>query len=93
MKLPRRQFLRLALCAAALPVASRIAWAQTYPVRPVRLIVGFAAGGGNDLIARIVGQKLSEYIGQPVVVENRTDAGGRLAVDYLQGRRQTATAS
>jgi tripartite-type tricarboxylate transporter receptor subunit TctC len=85
MKLPRRVFLHLAAGASVLPVASRIARAQTYPVRPVRLIVGFAASGGNDLIARIVGQKLSEYIGQPVVVENRTGAGGRLAVDYLQG--------
>jgi tripartite-type tricarboxylate transporter receptor subunit TctC len=85
MKLPRRVFLHLAAGLSVLPIASRIARAQTYPVRPVRLIVGFAAGGGNDLIARIVGQKLSEYIGQPVVVENRTGAGGRLAVDYLQG--------
>ena len=55
-----------------------------YPAKPIRIIVGFAAGGGNDLMARIVGQKLSENIGQTVVVENRTGAGGRLAVDYLQ---------
>jgi tripartite-type tricarboxylate transporter receptor subunit TctC len=82
---PRRRFLRVAAGAAALPTVLRIARAQTYPVRPVRLIVGFAAGGGTDLIARIVGQKLSEYVGQPVVVENHTGAGGRLAVDYLQG--------
>jgi tripartite-type tricarboxylate transporter receptor subunit TctC len=57
-----------------------------YPAKPIRVIVGFAAGSGNDLMARIVGQKLSENIGQPVVVENRTGAGGRLAVEYLQGQ-------
>jgi tripartite-type tricarboxylate transporter receptor subunit TctC len=89
----RRQFVHLAAGAAALPAVSRVARAQTYPTKPVRLVVGFAAGGGNDLIARIVGQKLSEYIAQPVVVENRTGAGGRLAVDYLRACRRTATAS
>jgi len=59
--------------------------AAHYPAKPIRVVVGFAAGGGNDLVARIVGQKLFENIGQAVVVENRPGAGGRLAVDYLQG--------
>ena len=63
MKLPRRQFLRLGAGAAALPVFSRIAWAQTYPTRPVHWIVSFAAGGPNDIVARIVGQYLSDHLG------------------------------
>jgi tripartite-type tricarboxylate transporter receptor subunit TctC len=71
MKLPRRRFLHLAAGAAALPTVSRIAWAQTYPTRPVRVIVGFAAGGGYDIIARLIGQWLSERLGQQFVIENR----------------------
>ncbi|HVD75060.1 MAG TPA: tripartite tricarboxylate transporter substrate binding protein, partial [Xanthobacteraceae bacterium] len=71
MKLPRRKFLHLAAGVAALPVLSRIARAQAYPSRPVRIIVGFAAGGGNDIVARLIGQWLSEHLGQPFVVENR----------------------
>ena len=70
MKLPRRQFLHLAAGAAALPAVSRFAWAQTYPTRPVRWIVGFAPGGGNDIVARLMGQWLSERLGQPFVIEN-----------------------
>ncbi|HEV3371182.1 MAG TPA: tripartite tricarboxylate transporter substrate binding protein, partial [Xanthobacteraceae bacterium] len=74
MKLPRRQFLHLAAIAAAIPAASRIALAQTYPTRPVRLIVGFTAGGGADITARLIGQWLSDRLGQNFVIENRPGA-------------------
>ena len=79
MRLPRRNFLRLAAGAAALPTASRIAWAQNYPSRPIRLILGFAAGGSADIVARLIAQLVSERIGQPVIVENRTGASSNLA--------------
>ena len=69
MKLPRRRFLHLAAGAAALPAVSRIAWAQTYPSRPVRLIVGFGAGSASDIVARLIGEWLSERLGQPFVIE------------------------
>ena len=78
MKLPRRQFLHLAAGAAALPAMSRVAWAQAYPTRPVRVIVPVAAGGGSDITARLMGQWLSERLGQPFVIENR--AGGALNI-------------
>jgi len=81
MKLPRRNFLHLAASAAALPVVSRIAWAQTYPTRPVRIIAGFAPGGPADIIARLMGQFLSERLGQQFIVENRPGAGGNIAAE------------
>jgi tripartite-type tricarboxylate transporter receptor subunit TctC len=83
MKLPRRKFLRLAAGGAALPALSRIACAQTYPTRPIRWIVSFPAGGSNDIVARIVGQYLSELLGQQVVVENRAGAGGTLGMQAV----------
>jgi tripartite-type tricarboxylate transporter receptor subunit TctC len=79
MKLPRRQFLHLAAGAAALPAVSRIARAQTYPARPVRFIVGFTPGGSFDITARLIGQWLSERLGQQFVIENRPGAAGNIA--------------
>jgi tripartite-type tricarboxylate transporter receptor subunit TctC len=83
MKLPRRHFLHLAAGAAALPALSRITWAQGYPSRPVRVIVPFAAGGGVDIIARLMGQWLSERLGQPFVIENRPGAGGNIGTEAV----------
>ena len=83
MKLPRRTFLRLAAGGAALPVAWRIARAQSYPSRPVHVIVATAAGGGNDIAARLVGQWLSEHFGQPFVVENRPGAGSNIGTEAV----------
>jgi tripartite-type tricarboxylate transporter receptor subunit TctC len=81
MKLPRRTFLHLAAGTAALPVVSRIARAQTYPSRPVHLIVGYAPGGGTDITARLMGQWLSERLGRPFVIENRSGAGGNIGTE------------
>jgi tripartite-type tricarboxylate transporter receptor subunit TctC len=83
MKLPRRTFLHLAADAAALPAVSRIARAQAYPSRPVRIIVGFGAGFSPDIVARLVGQRLSERLGQQFVVENRPGAAGNLATEAV----------
>jgi len=83
MKLPRRQFLYLAAGAAALTAVSRIAWAQAYPTRPVRIIVGFPAGGPIDILARLIGQWLSERLGQPFVIESRAGAGGNIATEAV----------
>src|SRR5215472_12427943 len=83
MKLPRRNFLHLAAGAAALPAASRIARAQAYPTRPVRIIVGFPPGGGSDILARLMGQWLSERLNQPFVVENRPGAGANIATEAV----------
>jgi tripartite-type tricarboxylate transporter receptor subunit TctC len=79
MKLPRREFLHMAASAVALPAVSQIAWAQAYPSRPVRLIVGFAPGGTADISARIMAQYLSERLGQQFIVENRPGANGNIA--------------
>src|SRR5215468_245449 len=81
MKLARRAFLRLAGGAAGLPVIPRIGWAQNYPTRPVRIIVGFAPGGTTDLLARLMGQWLSDRLGQQFVIENRPGAAGNLATE------------
>jgi tripartite-type tricarboxylate transporter receptor subunit TctC len=84
MKLPhRRQFLHLAADAAALPAVSQIARAETCPTRPVRLIVGFPAGGTDDITARLMGQRLSERLGQPFVIENRPGANTNLATEAV----------
>ncbi len=83
MKLPRRQFLHLAAGAAALPAVSRIAWAQAYPTRPVRIVVGFPPAGLNDITARLIGQWLSEQLGQQFIVENRPGVGGNLATEAV----------
>src|SRR5262245_3689037 len=83
MKLSRRQFLHLAAGAAALPAVSRIAWAQAYPTRPVRIIVPFPAGQASDTMARLMGQTLSERLGQPFVIENRTGAGGNIGTESV----------
>src|SRR5262249_51622141 len=79
----RRQFLHLATGAAALPALSLIARAQAYPTRPVRIIVGFAAGGTTDIISRLIGQWLSERLGQQFVIENRPGASGNLAAEAV----------
>jgi tripartite-type tricarboxylate transporter receptor subunit TctC len=81
--LPRRKFLHLAAGAAALPAVARIARAQDYPARPVRWIVGFPAGGPNDILARLMGQWLSERLGKPFVIENRPGAGGNIGTEAV----------
>src|SRR6266566_1213732 len=83
MKLPRRTFLHLAAGAAALPAVSRIARAQAYPSRPARIIVGYAAGGGTDITARLIGQWLSERLGQQFVIENRPGAGSNIGTEAV----------
>jgi tripartite-type tricarboxylate transporter receptor subunit TctC len=83
MKLPRRNFLHLAAVAAALPAASRIARAQAYPARPVRIIVGAAPSGTYDIMARLIGQSLSERLGQPFVIENRPGAGTTIGTEAV----------
>ena len=83
MKLPRRKFLHLAAGAAALPAVPRIARAQAYPTRPVRMVVPFAAGGVADILARLIGQRLSERLGQPFVIENRPGGGTNIATEAV----------
>jgi tripartite-type tricarboxylate transporter receptor subunit TctC len=83
MKLPRRTFLYLAAGTATVPAVSRVAWAQVYPTRPVRIIVPFPAGQATDTIARLIGQSLSERLGQPFIIENRTGAGGNIGTESV----------
>src|SRR5262245_64113325 len=83
MKLPRRNFLHLAAGAAALPAVPRLAWAQAYPSRPVRIIVPAAPAGPTDILARLMGQWLSERLGQQFVIENRTGAGGNVGTEAV----------
>ena len=83
MKLPRRNFLYLAAGGAVLSAVSRLAKAETYPSRPVRIIVGYPPGGTADVVARLIGQQLSERLGQPFVVENRAGAGTNIATEIV----------
>jgi tripartite-type tricarboxylate transporter receptor subunit TctC len=83
MKLPRRRFLHLAAGVAMLPVASRITWAQTYPTRPVRIVVSAPPGGAIDILARLIGQWLSEHFGEPVILENKPGAGTNIGTEFV----------
>jgi tripartite-type tricarboxylate transporter receptor subunit TctC len=83
MKLPRRSFLHLAVGAITLPVLSGVARTQTYPARPIRWIVGYPAGGGTDIMARLMGQSLSERLGQPFIIENRAGAASNIATEAV----------
>ena len=83
MKLPRRHFLHLTAGVAAFPALSRVAWAQTYPTQPLRLILGYPPGGSADITARLTGQWLSERLGQPVIIESRPGAATNLATEAV----------
>src|SRR5262245_5735178 len=83
MKLPRRKFLHLAAGAAALPAVSRIAWAQTYPTRPVRTVAATAPGGAPDILARLIGPRLSGRLGQQFVIENRPGGGSNIGTEAV----------
>src|SRR5262245_18458429 len=83
MRTPRRKFLQLTASAAALTAVSGIARAQAYPSRPVRIVIGFPAGGGADILARLIGQWLSERLGQAFIVENRPGASGNIGTEAV----------
>ena len=87
MHLSRRKFLHLGAGVAMLPAALRPAWAQSFPVHPVRIVVGFAAGSTTDILARLIGQWLSQRLGQQFVIENRPGAGGYRRRNRREGRR------
>ncbi len=93
MKLPRRRFLHLAATAAALPALPRIARADTYPSRPVQMIVGFPAGSAPDIIARLAAQWLSDKLGQNFIIENRPGAGSNIGTELVVKAQPTATRS
>src|SRR3954454_22263165 len=83
MKLSRRYFLHLASGATTLPAMARMGWAQPYPSRPIRIIVGYAAGNAPDIIARLLGPRLSARLGQPVIIENKPGAGTNIATEAV----------
>src|SRR6476620_7491449 len=83
MKLLRRQFLKFVAATIAAPVLPRLASALDYPTRPTKIVAGFAAGGGVDITARLIGQWLADHLGQPFVVENRTGAGGNIGTEAV----------
>src|SRR5215470_10208006 len=83
MKLPRRKFLLLTGNAAAFSIAPRVAKAQAYPSRPVRIVVGYAPGGGQDILARLIGQWLSDRLGQSFIIENRPGSGANIATEAV----------
>src|SRR5215510_9998139 len=83
MEPSRRQLLQLAASAVAFPIASRLAWAQTYPTQPVRIVVGFGPGGASDILARLIGQSLSDRLGKPFVIENRPGAASNIAAEAV----------
>jgi tripartite-type tricarboxylate transporter receptor subunit TctC len=87
MKVARRQFLHLASGAAALPAVSHIASAQTYPTRPITMIVPLFAGGATDVVGRVVAERMTKSLGQPIVIENVTGAGGSIAVGRIARAR------
>ena len=93
MKLSRRKFLHLTTGTAVLPAVPRFAWAQAYPAQPVRIIVGFGAGGVSDILARLIGQWLSERFGRPFIIDNRPGAGTNIATETVAraGRRLYAS--
>jgi tripartite-type tricarboxylate transporter receptor subunit TctC len=93
MKLPRRKFFHLAAGAAALPAVSRIVSAQVYPNRPVRIVVPVSPGGALDILARLIGQWLTERLGQPFVIENRPGAGTNIGIEVVVRARRRLHAS
>ena len=93
MKLPRRNFLQLAAGLAAVPAIRRFAWAQTYPTRPVRIIVATGPGGAPDILARLIGQWLFERLGQQFVIENRPGGGNNIGTEAVVRAARTVTRS